>query len=291
MIDLLSSVTFRRWGDFRSVVLNVGRRTGRSSNGVAGIEPRVANRQFNDQEICALHDGWRGTSETCGTLKSGSGEDSGHRKDHGMLRQVLALGAAVLTSFAAGCSQCDTCDDFPIPLIGGRVAGPMMAAPMMGSYTGYGQVASPYEGAMPAETAQPAPEGTGVPATAIPEQVPAETSAPLTSPTSAEPVTPPPPPDNTPPAPSAPTAESAPAPAPTTEPAPLPVPAPANEGPAPVGSAPPSNPAGAPVTELPVPTLPDPEPVVPRVEQSAALPPGGRPAMPPAPADAPKPGF
>ena len=46
-----------------------------------------------------------------------------------MLRFNLALLAVALTAAAAGCTQCDTCDDFPMPCAGGSCAGGVCGRP------------------------------------------------------------------------------------------------------------------------------------------------------------------
>jgi hypothetical protein len=52
-----------------------------------------------------------------------------------MLRYQFALVAAALAASASGCTQCDTCDDFPLPCAGGS-CGEGFAPPMpAGSFT------------------------------------------------------------------------------------------------------------------------------------------------------------
>jgi hypothetical protein len=50
-----------------------------------------------------------------------------------MLRLNLLLVAVALAAVQAGCTQCDTCDDFPTPCIGGN-CGPRAFAPAAPSY-------------------------------------------------------------------------------------------------------------------------------------------------------------
>ena len=52
-----------------------------------------------------------------------------------MLRFNLALLAAALTACAAGCTQCDTCDDFPMPCAGGSCGVPAYPPGAAGTYT------------------------------------------------------------------------------------------------------------------------------------------------------------
>ena len=63
--------------------------------------------------------------------------DHVYGKDTGMMRHSLLLTAIALAIGSAGCTHCDTCDDFPIPNVGGvcgGIAGPGALNPM-GSYT------------------------------------------------------------------------------------------------------------------------------------------------------------
>jgi hypothetical protein len=52
-----------------------------------------------------------------------------------MLRFNLALLAAALTAVTAGCTQCDTCDDFPTPCAGGSCGVPAYPPDAAGTYT------------------------------------------------------------------------------------------------------------------------------------------------------------
>jgi hypothetical protein len=62
-----------------------------------------------------------------------------------MLRLSFLLSAVALFVGSAGCTHCDTCDDFPIPCVGGNCGSAGMAmAPMTGAYTGAGASNAPY---------------------------------------------------------------------------------------------------------------------------------------------------
>ena len=134
-------------------------------------------------------------------------------KDTVMVRISLLMGAVILAVTAQGCTHCDTCDDFPLPNVGGMTTAPP------GSYSTTGMTA-------PAPAAAPA---------VAPESVPAATTE-----------APAPAPDAVPPAPTVPpTTPAAVAPTPDTPPASMPAPATPAAG-TPVPSAPAPTPATAP---------------------------------------------
>ena len=56
-----------------------------------------------------------------------------------MLRHSLLLVAGTLAVASAGCTHCDTCDDFPIPCVGPN-CGPLSG---QGSYTPAGRRSAP----------------------------------------------------------------------------------------------------------------------------------------------------
>lgn len=74
-----------------------------------------------------------------------------------MLRFKFALLAVSLAAGAVGCAQCDTCDDFPAPCVGGR-CGPQAAGHFAMSGVG------PHQGQVMLPPGAPMPPG--VPATA-----------------------------------------------------------------------------------------------------------------------------
>jgi hypothetical protein len=126
-----------------------------------------------------------------------------------MLRFKLALLAAALSAGAVGCSQCDTCDDFPTPCIGGN-CGPQshpptsagdysMVAPGQGAPIMLPQGA-PMPPAPPASTTEPAtpPPAAGSPATPPPAEgpeamPPAAAAGAISVPPASTDVSPPPP--------------------------------------------------------------------------------------------------
>lgn len=115
-----------------------------------------------------------------------------HGKDTGMLRLSLLLAAVACTIGTAGCTHCDTCDDFPIPCVGGNCGA--LTAPGTGTFTGYGQVESststmvpPSPPSSPASPFAP----TTAPSETATELVPAAPAAPAAD----KPATPAPAPD------------------------------------------------------------------------------------------------
>jgi hypothetical protein len=110
-----------------------------------------------------------------------------------MLRTEFAVIAIVLATAGVGCTQCDTCDDFPVPCNGGYCGGTVAPA-VPGGYTtfpmaGNGSVSSatgvaPLSSVMPAGPSQGAtvfsqPAAGGQPATGAPAAVSANaTTAP-----------------------------------------------------------------------------------------------------------------
>jgi hypothetical protein len=142
-----------------------------------------------------------------------------------MVRISLLMGAVILTVTAEGCTHCDTCDDFPLPNVGG-----MSTAPLAGSYSTTGMTA-------PTPEATPAPAATTpAPDTTVPPPTPA---APSTDPKAPAVDTPP----AGMPAPTAP-APNAPILDPTPKPESAPPPPPSNK------------PGDVEATSLPVPTEP-----------------------------------
>lgn len=92
-----------------------------------------------------------------------------------MLRFKLALLAATLSAGAVGCTQCDTCDDFPTPCIGGK-CGPQAYSPTSG---GTYSMADPGQGApvmLPPGAPQP-PAPSAEAATPPPEVRPSAPAA------------------------------------------------------------------------------------------------------------------
>lgn len=90
-----------------------------------------------------------------------------------MMRTRALLGAVVLAgSSAVGCTFCDTCDDFPIPVIGGagmEVMGPPpMMAPPEGTYSP-GEPGGPVVGEVAPPTEAPSPFAAPTEAAPVPE--------------------------------------------------------------------------------------------------------------------------
>ncbi len=86
-------------------------------------------------------------------------------KDTGMMRHSPLLTAVALAIGSAGCTHCDTCDDFPIPCVGGNCGGVMASPAPTGGYT-----AVPG----PVIVTQPSPMPTTAPVMAPPvEEAPA----------------------------------------------------------------------------------------------------------------------
>jgi hypothetical protein len=75
-----------------------------------------------------------------------------------MLRHSLALAAVVSALCAAGCTHCDTCDEFPVPCTGAQYDGVGPVSPVPGGYTIQGPVTGPAPTTAPA-----APYGTTSP--------------------------------------------------------------------------------------------------------------------------------
>ena len=104
-----------------------------------------------------------------------------------MLRLKL-LSVAVMLTVAVGCTQCDTCDDFPAPCYGGN-CGPQAYAPAGPSVPVYptgGETMAPMPmpGPAPAPMLAPAPAGAMPPPPASSSAFAPRTSA---SPASANP--------------------------------------------------------------------------------------------------------
>jgi len=118
-----------------------------------------------------------------------------------MVRIKLGLLAAALTAGAVvGCAQCDTCDDFPTPCLGGN-CGPQPGHPGVAAGT-YTLVTPDHGGPMmlppgaplpPGVPAGPATGAVAVPAPTSGTSAPAADAVPPPPPPRSEPVTPPPP--------------------------------------------------------------------------------------------------
>lgn|GEM_PF-1759496 len=112
-----------------------------------------------------------------------------------MLRFSLLLTAVALAIGSTGCTHCDTCDDFPIPCVGGN-CGPAVGGPgpAFGTFAGAPAPAAPYASTVaPLPPATPSPFATSAPmdgAALSPitsDPTPPTTPAPAPAPASAKP--------------------------------------------------------------------------------------------------------